>query len=88
MRFEYIKAYKDNFVAWTIICVDAKSVEDFKEDFAKYYGKYGDYILAWRIANSGEEHIEKPELMYGRAERALRFFFHNDLNAAKEERGY
>lgn len=83
MRFEYIRAFKDNFVVWGMTITDADSVEQFKADFEKYYGHFGDYILAWRIAGSNEEHIERPEMMVGKAKSALEFFFHDDIEAAR-----
>lgn len=57
--------------------------EKFKADFQKYYGTFGDYILAWRVAGSDEEHIERPEMMVGRAKSALEFFFHDDIAAVR-----
>lgn len=83
MRFEYIKAFRDDFVVWSLIITDADSVEQFKADFEKYYGYLGDYIIAWRVAGSDEEHIERPEMMVGKAKDALEFFFHNDIEAAR-----
>lgn len=85
MRFEYIRAFKDDFVVWSTTIVSADSVAEFKADFEKYYGRYGDYILAWRIAGTDKEHIERPEMMVGKAKSALEFFFHNDIRAARRE---
>lgn len=85
MRFEYIKAMKDDFVVWGMTIVNADSVAEFKADFEKYYGRWGDYILAWRFAGTDEEHIERPEMMVGKAKNALEFFFHGDLAAARRE---
>lgn len=83
MKFEYIRAFKDDFVVWSMTVTDADSVEQFKADFQKYHGTFGDYILAWRVAGSDEEHIERPEMMVGRAKSALEFFFHDDIAAAR-----